>query len=121
VKTRITKREIEQGWLIVQGMLDVARERPVRTARDRVITLKQIKILVGNLIRPPMIHGARKGLKRNLHADLAVINDIKKFGSLPKAVRAHMRDSRLSKNTTERSHIERISLLKKSRSKNHKK
>jgi hypothetical protein len=104
----------------VQGMLEAAQERPVRTAREKVIALKQIKILIGDLIRPPLIHGAKKGVKRNLAADLAVIADIPKFGSLPKAVRAHMRDGRLSKTTIERSHIERIKLLKSFRSKKRK-
>jgi hypothetical protein len=113
LKTRITKKEIERGWKIVRGMVDDAEARPLRTARDRMIALKQIKHLVGMLIRPPALKGAAKGAKRGIEADLAVIADISKFGSLPRAVRGHMLDGRLSRNTMERSHIERIRTLKK--------
>lgn len=113
LKADITLDEIDQGWKIVRGMIEAAEDRIILTPRDRVIALKQIKYLVGILIRPPLLKGAEKGVSRNLAGDIAVIADIAKYGSLPKAVRAHLADGRLERNVTERSHIERIRDVKR--------
>lgn len=107
---QITLDEIDEGWKIVRGMIESAEQRVILTLAEREAAFKQIKQLVGVLIQPPRLRGDRGRV--NVEADLAVIADIKKFGTLPKAVRGHMRDGRLSPNTTERSHIERIRALK---------
>ncbi|WP_143278236.1 hypothetical protein [Bradyrhizobium sp. UFLA03-84] len=104
--------EIDEGWKIVRGMIEAAEQRVILTLADRETAFKQVKQLVGILIEPPRLHGER-GLKKDADVDAAVIADIPKFGTIPKAVRAYLANGRLSKGTTERSHIERIRERKK--------
>ncbi|WP_375048845.1 hypothetical protein [Bradyrhizobium sp. 8-10B] len=109
----ITLAEIDEGWKIVRGMIEAAEQRVILTLADRETAFKQVKQLVGVLIEPPRLHGDRDRGRLNDLADLAVIADIPKFGTLPKAVQAHLANGRLSRGTTVRSHIERIRERKK--------
>ena len=109
----ITSAEIELGWEMVREMVEVASHRPTRTERERVGAMKTIKMLVGALYYLPQLKGAEKGVRRNLAADEAVIADIEKYGSLPKAVAAHIAIGKLSRGTTARSHTERSRLVQK--------
>ena len=106
--------ELATAFQIVRGMLDsVELDWPQNTPQELILKHKTLKVLMGAMLHPKMLKGAAKGAKRNREADLAVIADIPKFGSLPKAVRGHMANGKLSRTTTERAHCDRIRLFKK--------
>jgi hypothetical protein len=110
-----TKAQIATTFKMVRGMLEsVELDWPEKTSRDRILKHKTLKALIGTMLHPKTLIGATMGAKRGLETDLAVIADIKKFGSLPKAIEAHLADGRLPRTTTKRSHIERIRARSKS-------
>lgn len=109
-----TDADLAQAFENVRGMLSsVELDWPQETAKDRIHKHKILKILMGAMRYPKNLKGAALGSKRNLDADLAVINDIETYGSLPKAIKAHMESGKLSRTTTERSHYDRIRLFRK--------
>ncbi len=113
MKTKIRQKDIDQGWEIVRGMMESVMARPTKTARQKVVTYKTIKILIGTLRNPPVLKGKEPKRKAISVEDRAVLADEAKYGSLPKAVAAHCYDGRLSPHITEASHLTRIRAWKR--------
>ncbi|RXH15136.1 hypothetical protein [Bradyrhizobium guangzhouense] len=108
----VQDHELDIAFQWVRSLLDALAESPLTTDRERYAALVSLKKAGGILTSGDTLTGNRPMAEAISPTDAAVIADVKKYGSLKKAVSAHFTAGKLSRHTQETSHYIRILGLK---------
>ncbi|WGR67829.1 MULTISPECIES: hypothetical protein [unclassified Bradyrhizobium] len=104
----VQDHELDIAFQWVRALLDALAESPLKTDRERYAALVTLKKAGGILTSGDTLAGNRPKGELISPVDAAVIADEERYGSLRKAVAAHVAAGKLSRHTQENSHYLRI-------------